>query len=53
MTKSLIKTIILLSFLMLPALRLYNNAPGRSHGDIMDFLEAVRERIRLQLNSEP
>lgn len=36
-----------------PALRLYNNAPGRTHGEIMDFLETVRERVWLQLNNEP
>jgi hypothetical protein len=35
-----------------PALRLYNNAPGRTHGEIIEFLETVRERIRLQLDSE-
>jgi hypothetical protein len=37
---------------LFPALRLYNNAPGRTHGEILEFLEAMRERIRLQLNSE-
>jgi hypothetical protein len=36
-----------------PALRLYNNAPGRTHGEIMEFLETVQERIWLQLNNEP
>ena len=35
-----------------PALRLYNNAPGRTHGEIMEFLETVRERIRFQLNNK-
>jgi hypothetical protein len=35
-----------------PALRLYNNAPGRTHAEILEFLETVRERIRLQLDSE-
>ena len=36
-----------------PALRLYNNAPGRTHAEILEFLETVRERILHQLNSEP
>jgi len=35
-----------------PVLITYNNAPNRTHGEIMEFLETVRERIRLQLDSE-
>ena len=35
-----------------PAIILYNNAPDRTHGEIIEFLNTVRDRVKQQLNNE-